>query len=88
VRRGFVLLGGPHGQAWCDAAQAACAELRLPIESRCMTDAPGFAELYGIGDAGAVLLRPDGFVARRASSPPDDGHAVLRGVLRQILDLG
>jgi 2-polyprenyl-6-methoxyphenol hydroxylase-like FAD-dependent oxidoreductase len=86
VRRGFVLLAGPAGQAWCDAAQAASAELGLPIESRCVTDAPGFEELYGTGEAGAVLLRPDGFIAWRAGAPPGDGPAQLLAVLRQILD--
>ncbi len=85
VRRGFALLAGADGQAWCDAAEAAGAELGIAIESRCMTDAPGFAELYGTGAAGAVLLRPDGFVAWRARSAAGDGGKVLAGALRQIL---
>ena len=34
VRRGFVLLAGPAGEAWCRAAGAASAELGVPIESR------------------------------------------------------
>jgi 2-polyprenyl-6-methoxyphenol hydroxylase-like FAD-dependent oxidoreductase len=87
VRRSFVLLAGPDGQEWCDAAQAASAALGIPVESRCMSDAPGFAEVYGTGDAGAVLLRPDGFVAWRAGSAPDDGEATLRSVLEGILDV-
>lgn len=87
VRRGFVLLAGPDGQAWCAAADAASAELGLAIESRCMTRAPGFAELYGTGGAGAVLLRPDGFIAWRAREAPGDGDAGLAGALRQILCL-
>ena len=41
-------------------------ELGIPIESRTITGTPEFAERYGTGDAGAVLLRPDGFVAWRA----------------------
>ena len=73
--------------AWCDAAQAASADLGIPIESRCMSDAPGFAELYGTGAAGAVLLRPDGFVAWRTGSAADDGEATLRAVLEGILDV-
>ena len=52
-----------------------------------MSDAPGFAEVYGTGEAGAVLLRPDGFVAWRARSAPDDGEVTLRGVLEGILDV-
>ena len=69
VRRGFVLLAGPDGQEWCRGAGGA-ADLGIPIESRPMTDAPGFAELYGTGAAGAVLLRPDGFIAWRAGRLP------------------
>ena len=87
VRRSFVLLAGPEGQEWCDAAQAASAALGIPVESRCMSDAPGFAEVYGTGEAGAVLLRPDGFVAWRAGSAPDDGEVTLRAVLEGILDV-
>ena len=53
-------------------------DLGLPIESRPMTDAPGFAELYGTGAAGAVLLRPDGHVAWRSAKGPDrDADAML-----------
>jgi hypothetical protein len=85
VRRGFVLLAGPDGQDWCHAAQAAGADLGLPIESRPMTDAPGFAELYGTGPAGAVLLRPDGFIAWRARSASADAAGMLAGALRGIL---
>jgi putative polyketide hydroxylase len=85
VRRGFVLLAGPDGQAWCDAAQAAGAELSIPLESRRITDAPGFAELYGTGESGAVLLRPDGFIAWRTRSASADAAGTLAGALRRIL---
>jgi 2-polyprenyl-6-methoxyphenol hydroxylase-like FAD-dependent oxidoreductase len=87
VRRGFVVLAGADGQAWCEAAQAAGAALGVPIEHRRMANAPGFAELYGTGAAGAVLLRPDGFIAWRARSAAGDAAAVLTRVLRQILAL-
>jgi len=50
-----------------------------------MTDAPGFAELYGTGAAGAVLLRPDGFIAWRARSASADATGTLAGALRGIL---
>jgi putative polyketide hydroxylase len=87
VRRCFVLLAGPGGQAWCDAAQGASSALGIPVESRCMNDAPGFAELYGTAESGAVLLRPDGFVAWRARAADADGEATLRAVLGGILDV-
>ena len=50
-----------------------------------MTDAPGFAELYGTGAAGAVLLRPDGFIAWRPGSAPRMPAGTLAGALRGIL---
>ena len=63
------------------------AELGLPVESHCMADAPGFAELYGTGEEGAVLLRPDGFIAWRARTSSRDSAAELNAALRGILAL-
>ena len=85
--RGFTLLAGPAGEAWCQAAGAVSAQLGVPIESQCVGDTPAFAELYGTGAEGAVLLRPDGFVAWRTGSAASDGEATLRGVLERILDV-
>jgi putative polyketide hydroxylase len=42
-------------------------------------------DLYGIGAAGAVLVRPDGFVAWRTPSLPARPAEALRGALNQIL---
>jgi hypothetical protein len=44
-----------------------------------------FAELYGVGSSGAVLVRPDGFVAWRAAGPAGDAAAELRGALSRAL---
>ena len=46
-------------------------------------DAPGFADAYGIGPAGASLVRPDGIVAWRSRPAPDavEVAAVLDRVL-------
>ncbi len=33
-----------------------------------------FAEAYGVGAEGAALVRPDGFVAWRATGPGDAGE--------------
>ena len=87
VRQGFVLLAGPAGEPWCRAADAASSELGVPIESCAITDTPDFVRRYGTGDEGAVLLRPDGFVAWRATSAPGEGDTRLRGALAQILDV-
>jgi 2-polyprenyl-6-methoxyphenol hydroxylase-like FAD-dependent oxidoreductase len=88
--RDFVLLAGPDGGPWCDAAPAAAApgvrlaayrvggaELAVPDDS--------FNEAYGISRTGAVLVRPDGFVAWRArttsSRPAESLTAALRTAL-------
>jgi 2-polyprenyl-6-methoxyphenol hydroxylase-like FAD-dependent oxidoreductase len=87
ARNGFALLAGPVAEPWCRAAEAAAAQIGIPIETHCIDDAPAFAQLYGTGEEGAVLLRPDGFVAWRSRSAPVDGAATLSGVLAQILDV-
>jgi 2-polyprenyl-6-methoxyphenol hydroxylase-like FAD-dependent oxidoreductase len=88
ARRGFALLAGPAGEPWCRAARMAAARLGIAVETHRIDDAPEFAELYGTGDAGAVLLRPDGYVAWRARSAPVDGEATLCRALEQILAVG
>ena len=67
----FVVLASPRGRAWLDAAASAGA-----VGEEIDTD--GFADAYGIGDAGAVLVRPDGFVAWRCADVVDDCVAALR----------
>ena len=72
--RHFVLIAGDQGGAWYDAArkfgEPGLAHLdarRLGTSS--LQDSTGtLADAYGIGAGGAVLVRPDGFVAWRAQS--------------------
>jgi aklavinone 12-hydroxylase len=42
-------------------------------------------ERYGIGEAGASLVRPDGFVAWRTDEPAADAEAVVSNELARIL---
>jgi putative polyketide hydroxylase len=44
-----------------------------------------WAAIYGIDDAGAVLVRPDGYVAWRSRSMAADPVTTLRAALNQIL---
>ena len=75
--RGFVVLS--PSDAWCRAAEgASLAAHRI--------EAPGFAEAYGTGAEGAVLVRPDGFIAWRARGPHEDGERELSSALARILD--
>ena len=57
----LVLLTGPDAGEWRAAAPAGVVVHRI--------DDPQWAQLYGVGPAGAVLVRPDGHVAWRAEGP-------------------
>jgi putative polyketide hydroxylase len=45
----------------------------------------GFENAYGTGPAGAVLVRPDGFIAWRANASVDDPERELRSALDAAL---
>jgi hypothetical protein len=45
----------------------------------------GFARLYGLGDVGAVVIRPDGVVAWRTTEAPADGGGPLADALETVL---
>ena len=73
--KSFVLIAGPEGKAWCDAAGAAAASSsRRRARTHCVGGGElrdpggGFLQAYGLPAAGAALVRPDGFVAWRATS--------------------
>ena len=74
--RGFDVLSA--GEPWCDAAREAGLEAHR-------IDVPAFRELYGTGSEGAVLVRPDGFIAWRAREARESGGSELSAALGQIL---
>ncbi|GAA3140849.1 aklavinone 12-hydroxylase RdmE [Streptomyces rectiviolaceus] len=87
----WALLAGELGEDWSTAARTAAAELGVPVRvHRVGTDFTdpenGVPDRYGIGKAGASLVRPDGIVAWRTDERAPDATAVLDGVLRQVLD--
>lgn len=86
----FVLLCPQGGQAW----QAAAAGLDTDIDVYTVGDPGGladpdggFAAAYGIGPKGAVLVRPDGFVAWRCEDDISASGATLGSALRAALGL-
>ncbi len=92
--RNFVLLAGSEGQRWCDAAREAGAGLGVALDAHRVgsdvvdaADPRPLAELYGIDAGGAVLIRPDGFIAWRGQAGPSDGDArgAIAGALQQVL---
>ncbi|MCF1647910.1 FAD-dependent oxidoreductase [Streptomyces indiaensis] len=91
--RSLVLLSdAAEAPAWHEAALRIADELSLPLMSYRVgagaqadlvpEDGVDWAERHGTGPGGAVLVRPDGFVAWRSPGPEADAEAVLREVLR------
>ncbi|MYT29939.1 MULTISPECIES: FAD-dependent monooxygenase [unclassified Streptomyces] len=69
----FVLLTGREGQAWVKAAQDLGTTMGVEVQSYVLgTDlrVEDGENAHGIGPDGAVLVRPDGFVAWRSHSAP------------------
>jgi 2-polyprenyl-6-methoxyphenol hydroxylase-like FAD-dependent oxidoreductase len=94
--RGFVLLAAPDGAAWCDAAPAAVAAAAVSgirLRAYCVgrdelavPDEPfTFTEAYDVSRTGAVLVRPDGFVAWRARAASSHPAEILAAALRTAL---
>lgn len=79
--RDFVLLS--RDPAWQAAAETIRTEYSLPLSGWGL-GAEGPLGSYGIGGQGAVLVRPDGFVAWRTLELADDRKAILLGVLDRI----
>ena len=76
----FTLLTGLAGQAWKHAAQ----KLDLPFLRTVVVGEPGTIDPYGywrgvreIDEAGALLVRPDGYVAWRPAPPVWDADEAL-----------
>jgi putative polyketide hydroxylase len=89
--RTAVLLTGSEGAQWQQAATGVAQKLEIPLAA--YQDGTDFTstgrpwpEAYGVTPAGAVLVRPDGFVAWRAAGPDPDGlpASVLEDALRRM----
>ncbi|HMN78929.1 MAG TPA: FAD-dependent monooxygenase [Burkholderiaceae bacterium] len=90
VGRGFVLLAGPRGAPWREAA----ARLQSPrlvthVIGEDIAD-PGadWPQAYGVDPDGAVLVRPDGHVAWRSRRCPPDATAALQAAVDAVLSRG
>jgi putative polyketide hydroxylase len=88
----FVLLTGGAGASWQKAASAAAASLSLALSAYRVGAEGDLIDLencwqtkMGVPAEGAVLVRPDGFVAWRASAQPTNPEPLLRQALATIL---
>ncbi|WP_053847560.1 FAD-dependent monooxygenase [Streptomyces sp. NRRL B-24085] len=94
--RSLVLLSGAGAAGdWHEAAVRLAGRTSVPLTSYRVGEGPD-AELVPEGDAdwaaahgttpeGAVLVRPDGFVAWRSAGPVPDAESALREVLSTLL---
>lgn len=86
----FTLITGSNGEGWADAASAAAKSagvtvnvVRVGIDYR---DSDGaWAAVSGIGERGALLVRPDNHVALRHRDAIDDPELALNAALTTIL---
>jgi 2,4-dichlorophenol 6-monooxygenase len=89
----FLLIAGEDGHPWVEAAEKLAAEHALPLRAarvgvldsdfvdvRC-----AWLKNREISSTGAVLVRPDRYIAFRSMEAVDDPKAVLTGALNQIL---
>ncbi|GAA2484560.1 hypothetical protein GCM10010406_21030 [Streptomyces thermolineatus] len=91
-----VLLTGAGGAAWQEAAQRVAERLGVPLEVHRVGEGPGcdlapedgadWAKVHRAADDGAVLVRPDGFMAWRSESAAEDPERILTEVLRSLLN--
>jgi putative polyketide hydroxylase len=86
---GFTLLAGAKGRPWKQAGERS----DLGIDLKCVIVGEDglrgpleqWRLAYGIDTSGAVLVRPDGYVAWRAQSLNSDPFTTLRSALDDIL---
>jgi putative polyketide hydroxylase len=88
----FVLLAGPDGASWQKAASGAAAALGIGLAAYRIGSDGVLRDLenawqakMGVAPEGAVLVRPDGFVAWRASTHETDPESRLMQVLATVL---
>lgn len=93
--RSFVLLTGAGGKDWLTAAELVAGRLAVRLEAYRVGDGPeadlvpemggDWAGSHGTTPEGAVLVRPDGFVAWRTTEAPLDPEAALFEAFATIL---
>jgi 2-polyprenyl-6-methoxyphenol hydroxylase-like FAD-dependent oxidoreductase len=89
--RTFTLLTSPSGRRWADAASHAAERYGIQVDAHTIGTGGDFADVdgcwagqYGVGDEGAVLVRPDGHVGWRAFDSHDPEERLSSG-LQELL---
>jgi 2-polyprenyl-6-methoxyphenol hydroxylase-like FAD-dependent oxidoreductase len=86
----FSLITGRAGSDWKRHAQAAGRKVGLELSCHVIGDGlvdveAAFNDRYGVTDTGAVLVRPDGYIAWRAQTLQPSAAEGLSGALKSIL---
>ncbi|MFD7663986.1 FAD-dependent monooxygenase [Streptomyces sp. NPDC059788] len=84
VGRDWALLTGSRGAPWLPAATGAAAAFGLTLNAHRVPD----GALPGLAPDGAVLVRPDHFVAWRADHLADDPGSAVKRTLATLLGHG
>lgn len=93
----FALLTGPSGQAWAAAAREVSDRLEVPVEAVVIGPGRDYEDPYGdwarireadgVDESGALLVRPDNFIAYRAPDLPANPSETLLEALAHVLAL-
>jgi 2,4-dichlorophenol 6-monooxygenase len=89
----FLLIAGEDGQAWCEAARQLAAEAGVPLDALRIGHIDGdyhdprcaWQRHRQIARDGAILIRPDRFIAWRSPAGSGEPRAALAAALSQIL---
>lgn len=86
----FLLITGPEGGAWATGAANAAEKFGVDIAVAAIgkdyRDADGqWAQVCEIGDGGAILVRPDNYVAWRSMSSAADANDTLANAVGAVL---
>ncbi|GHO47859.1 FAD-dependent monooxygenase [Ktedonospora formicarum] len=84
--RGFVLLAGAEGASWCEAARAlGLAAYRIAPDGDLVVADTDWQQDADISATGALLVRPDGFVAWRSIELIAEPQPALASVMARLL---
>ena len=88
------MLTGLAGSKWVDAAAAVAEALGIELHVHVIGPGQRFVDTYGdfakfadISESGALLVRPDMFIAWRTHTTPEYQVTGLMNALKSILDL-
>jgi 2,4-dichlorophenol 6-monooxygenase len=91
----FTLFTGIAGEAWAEAAEKVGRDLNVPVKTVIIGPGREVTDLYydwarvrEIEEDGALLVRPDKFIAWRSMSFPDAPDQALRDALIAVLAQG